>query len=325
METPAVEKEKGLVFDIHRGTTHDGPGLRTTVFMKGCPLRCGWCHNPEGLNPKEESRWISRRCIGCRTCLAVCPGEALTFEEAGLRINKEACIECRQCVQRCPAGAQTLSGKRWPAEALAAEALKDALFFEEFEGGVTVSGGEPLMQAGFVEEFLRILKAKGANTALDTSGFASREAFERVEPFADVFLYDLKFIDGKLHRKHTGVDNRLILDNFRWLLEKIEDSSGKRIRVRTPLVPGATATEENIAQIGDFLQNVSNEKVERWELCAFNSVSRDKYAGMGLDWAYSSVPLMKQKEIDALLQTAKKRFGNQVFATGLAAKEEEIT
>jgi pyruvate formate lyase activating enzyme len=338
--------EDGLIFDIHRGTTHDGPGMRTTVFLKGCPLHCEWCHNPEGIHPQPEIQWTARLCIACKTCVSSCPEQAVVFDGAGVHIADEGCRKHLQCVTNCPSGALKTVGKRWQPETLVREVRKDAMFFGEFEGGVTVSGGEPLLQYRFVAEFFRLLKQAGENTALDTSGFASREAFETVYPFTDVFLYDLKFICGTQHKQHTGVDNRRIKDNFRWLAGKCGNDRNKRLWVRTPLIPDATATVENISQIGDFIRhgfvlgeavtdNISSEAVtdnlpgeamtdnpvERWELCSFNNVSRDKYARMRLEWKYSSVPLMTQSEIDGLLAEARKYLGEKVFATGLSAKE----
>ena len=320
--------EEGWVFDIHRGATHDGPGLRTTVFLKGCPLRCKWCNNPEGLDPKPEIQWNPRLCIACRTCVTACPEKAVFFDETGVHITLDHCTNRLQCVKNCPADALKIIGKRWHPEALVCEVRKDAMFFDEFEGGVTVSGGEPALQYRFVAEFLRLLKQKGESTALDTSGFAVREAFETLYPYTDVFLYDLKFIDSKRHKRHTGVNNKLILDNFRRLAEKCARDKNKRLWVRTPLVPGATATAENISQIGAFLRDnfpasaaLTDHPVERWELCAFNNISRDKYARMRQEWEYSSVPLMTQTEIDKLLSVAHEYLGKKVFATGLTAKE----
>ncbi|GHT39643.1 glycyl-radical enzyme activating protein [Bacteroidia bacterium] len=310
----------GLVFDIHRGTTHDGPGMRTTIFMKGCPLHCEWCHNPESLSREPETQWISRKCIGCNICVESCVSHALTFDETGATINTTTCEHCRQCVKNCPTGAQTLIGKYWTAEELVKEACKDSLFFGEFEGGVTVSGGEPLLQYEFVHEFLQLLKQKGENTALDTSGFSSPKALEVVYPYVDIFLYDIKFIDRELHQKHTGVDNNQILKNFQWLVQKSKNDTNKRIRIRTPLIPGATAMVENIQQIGEFLRNNLADEIECWELCAFNNVSRDKYARMRLDWLYSSTPLMSEKEIDTLRKTAQIYLPQKVLSTGLSAK-----
>jgi pyruvate formate lyase activating enzyme len=321
--------EEGLVFDIHRGTTHDGPGLRTTVFLKGCPLHCEWCHNPEGMNPQPEIQWTSRLCIACKTCVVSCPKQAIAFDETGVRVSGDCCVKSLQCVTDCPSGALKIVGERWQPEALVREVRKDAMFFDEFEGGVTVSGGEPLLQYRFVAAFFRLLKQAGENTALDTSGFASREAFEAVYPFTDVFLYDLKFMNAQWHKRHTGSHNERITDNFRWLAGKCRNDKSKRLWVRTPLIPGATATAENISQIGRFIRHsvasgevaTDNPPVERWELCAFNNISRDKYARMRREWKYSSVPLMTQAEIDELLAEARKYLKEKVFTTGLSAKE----
>jgi len=351
----------GLVFDIHRATTHDGPGLRTTVFFKGCPLRCEWCHNPEGLSMTPEVQWLSRRCIACKTCVATCPARAVVYDERGVFVDSARCELSLQCVRDCPANALTLLGKRYTAEELVREALKDEMFFGEFKGGVTASGGEPLLQYEFVAEFFRLLKEKGVNTALDTSGCVPPEAMEAVLPYTDVVLYDLKFIDPDLHRLHTGADNALILSNFERLLLSMETEETEHdatslqqqpdkptetnrnqqkptetnknqpktiLWVRTPLIPGATATVENIYAIGEYLKracvnsNADVNVVERWELCTFNNVSRDKYQRMRLDWRYAAEQLMSQSEIDELTIVARGFLGNKVVVSGLTAKEK---
>jgi pyruvate formate lyase activating enzyme len=254
-----------------------------------------------------------------------CPNAAVSFDKAGVNINPKKCFNCFVCASGCPSGALAKVGNSWNVADLAHEACKDSMFFGEFDGGITVSGGEPLLQYQFTSELLKALKEKSENTALDTSGFAGHTALEAVYPYVDVFLYDLKFIDRNLHIEHTGADNRLILSNLIRLFQKSKEDDSKRIWIRTPLIPGATATVENIAAIGGFLRTCPYEKIERWELCAFNNVCRDKYARMRIDWAYSTTPLMTADEIEVLLKTARKYLPYKVFATGLFAKQNETS
>lgn len=314
-----MEADRGLVFDIHRGTTHDGPGMRTTVFFKGCPLRCGWCQNPESLSYRQEAQWTKSKCIGCGLCAAACARRAISFGPEGLEIDDGACERCFSCARACPSGALGLSGRWWEKEDLLREALKDDIFFAEFKGGVTLSGGEPLAQYAFAAGFLKALKERGTHTALDTSGCAPLAAFEAVYPFTDLFLFDIKLISEPLHKKHTGAGNRLILDNLRWLASQGPDD--KEIWIRTPLIPGATADEENIAGIGKFLAGLPAGKIKRWELCAFNNVCRGKYEKMRLDWAYRKTPLMTAGETEGLLAAAREYAGGRAVLTGLTAKD----
>ena len=205
-------------------------------------------------------------------------------------------------------------------EALVKEACKDRMFFESFDGGVTVSGGEPALQPDFLEEFLKALKAEGIHTALDTSGFAKREVYERVYPYVDTFLYDIKFRDETLHRQYTGVSNRRILDNLRFLADKIRRKKDRAIWIRTPLIPGATASEENIRQIGEWIQKEILDVIDRWELCAFNNVCRDKYRKLGKAWEYAETPLMTEKEVQKLADAARPYAGELLVVSGLTAK-----
>lgn len=311
---------KGLVFDFHRGTTHDGPGMRTTVFFKGCPLHCRWCHNPESICPEKELWWDEKKCIGCMTCVNGCPAQALKAEPGGIRIDRELCRKCYRCADNCPAKAMSVAGTEWDVEALVKEACKDRMFFESFDGGVTVSGGEPALQPDFLEEFLKALKAEEIHTALDTSGFAKREVYERVYPYVDTFLYDIKFRDETLHRQYTGVSNRRILDNLRFLADKIRRKKDRAIWIRTPLIPGATASEENIRQIGEWIQKEILDVIDRWELCAFNNVCRDKYRKLGKAWEYAETPLMTEEEVRKLADAARPYAGELLVVSGLTAK-----
>lgn len=297
-----------LILHLQRLSTEDGPGLRTTVFFKGCSLRCEWCHNPESLSPHPQIQWLENRCIGCGTCLIACPRGYLTRTAKGLVINRALCQGCGTCAEACPAGALELLGTRVELDELIAKLLKDRSFFAVSGGGVTASGGEPALQAPFVAALFQRLQAEGVHTALDTSGACAASALETMLPYTDLVLYDLKEIDGEKHRRFTGQDNARILENVllvrRWQLAR--GNTSPALWVRTPLIPGATATAENIAGIGRFIAEHLNSSVERWELCAFNNLCRDKYRRLGMTWAFADTTLLSEAEVAALADCARR-------------------
>ena len=242
-----------LIFNLHRLSTDDGPGLRDTFFLKGCALRCAWCHNPESFSLLPEVWWLSQRCIGARDCIRVCPEEALRLTAQGLVIDHERCAGCGRCVESCPSQAIELLGRSWTVKQLVAEALKDRLFFQNSGGGVTVSGGEPCLQAEFVAEFFAGCQAQGIHTALDTCGFPAWDDWAPVLAHTDLVLYDLKESDPERHRAFTGVANDRIHANLQRLADYQDRHAGRpAIWIRTPLIPDYTATEENLSALGQF-------------------------------------------------------------------------
>lgn len=293
------------VIEISRGSTHDGPGLRTVLFLKGCPLRCAWCQNPESMGLEPEVWWDARRCIGCRACLEACPNLALTESARGLALARERCRRCGTCVEACPSRALAFTSTDWSVERLTREALKDRDYHAAFGGGVTVSGGEPLVQYRAVAELLRRLQHAGVHTALDTCGMAPPQALAAVLPHTHHVLFDIKLLDAGQHRTHTGQPNETILANLDAIATAIRNgTSAAALWVRTPLIPGVTAVPENIAAIGRFIQERLLDVVSRWELCAFNNACRGKYQRMGLPWPYAETPLMSQTAAMALRNTA---------------------
>ncbi len=289
---------QAFILHLQRLSTEDGPGLRTTVFFKGCPLRCAWCHNPESISPKAQLQWLETRCIGCRTCLSVCPSGSLHLDENGMTLNRETCNVCGLCVEACPGAALEMLGVHISLDGLMREVLKDRAYYDKSQdGGVTLSGGEPLMQPEFVLAFLQRLKAENIHTALDTCGLVSRQALERALPFTDLILFDIKEMDSRKHENFTGQRNERILENLAFLAAAIRENGSKtRLWVRTPLIPGATATAQNVAAIGAHIASLDG-LVARWDLLAFNNLAKDKFRRLDLDWPFADTPLLSQQEL----------------------------
>ena len=299
-----------LILNYQRMSTEDGPGLRTTLFVKGCPLKCRWCHNPESISVKPQIEWLAVRCIGCGTCVETCPNHVLRATPEGIIIDRDTCVACAKCVEECPTGAIELKGKRVTVDEAYRELVKDAAYFGK-DGGVTLSGGEITMQSKEAAELLRKLKGNGIGTALDTCGLTARENFDLLLPYVDIFLYDIKLIDPERHKEFTGVDNEVILSNFDYLAERIRGTD-KRIWVRTPIIPGATDTDDNIRGIAQCIKG----KYERWEMCAFNNLCRDKYDRLYQDWFYKSTELMTAERMQELVAIATDLGLTEVYATG---------
>lgn len=318
--------QRGMILHLQRLSTEDGPGIRTTVFFKGCPLCCTWCHNPESISIKPQVQWLEMRCIGCNTCLKTCPDSCLTKTEAGIVIDRQHCQACGKCAEACPANAMELLGKEVTVDELVPELLKDKTYFDKSGGGITVSGGEPTMQPDFVAELLCRLKGKGTHIAVDTCGLCSTASLEKILPHTDIVLFDLKEADSERHRAFTGQDNQKILENLLHIRDYIKENlPGKVLWVRTPLIPGATADFSNITALGRFIAQNIGDIVSRWELCAFNNLCRDKYRRLGMNWHYATTPLLTKDELAGFEQCAKKSGVDPaiVFATGATKVEAQ--
>jgi len=263
-----------MVFNLMRFSTEDGPGLRTTVFLKGCPLTCPWCHNPESQSPEVEVIFRERRCIGCGSCAFVCPQGILG--PGGIRAGEGAreCLRCGTCASVCPAEAREAVGREMTAAQVMAEILKDRDFFEESGGGVTFSGGEPLAQPEFLTALLLSCREAEIHTAVDTSGAAPAGVVDRVAPLTDLFLYDLKVMDDRRHRELTGAGNGLILANLVRLVE-----AGRRVVVRVPVIPGYNDDQANLAALAGFLGGL--EPRPRVELLPYHAIGLEKYRLLG--------------------------------------------
>ena len=312
------------VLDIQRMSTEDGPGLRTTLFMKGCSLRCDWCHNPESIDSRPLIQWNSHRCIGCESCREVCESGALVQAEGRIKIDGSSCTLCQACVDCCPSGALHLKGEHWQREELLRELLKDRAYFGQ-EGGITLSGGEPLLQAEAALWLLESIRREGLKTALDTAGLVQTEILLAALEQTDLLLYDLKIYDSELHRKYTGSGNEQILANLVAALAEAGRSETK-VWIRTPLVPGVTDGEDNIADLARWLSKYGNEQIERWELCAFNNLCENKYLMLDCEWPYRGVKPQNRAALDRLVEVARANLSGRemlVQWTGSAALEKD--
>ena len=259
-----------LIFNIQRYSIHDGEGIRTTIFFKGCPLSCRWCHNPESQRWQRELMFHKERCTGCGACIPACPREAA--------FHRERCDGCGACTEVCVHGARELAGREYTLEELVREAEKDRMFYEQSGGGVTLSGGECLAQdMDYIEELARRLHQKGFSVDFDTCGHVPYEHFQRVLPYADAFLYDVKLLDPAEHKRYTGADNGRILENLKRL-----SGDGGKINLRLPLVGGVNATDGYIRDVVAFLRD-ENIQVYRVNLLKYHTAGNGKYGKLGRD------------------------------------------
>ncbi len=266
----------GIVFDIQRFSIHDGPGIRTTVFFKGCPLRCAWCHNPEGISPQPRLSFVETLCIGCRACVEACQHGVHRFEGGRHLLDRDACRACGACVEACPPRALELAGREVSASDVLSVVVRDRPFCEESGGGMTLSGGEPAMQPDFAVALLRAAKEEALHCCVETCGHCRWEHLERMAPHVDVFLYDYKETDPERHRRSTGVDNALILENLRQL-----DRAGARIVLRCPIVPGLNDRDDHFAGIARVAGGLENLL---WvDLLPYHRLGLGKRERFGLD------------------------------------------
>lgn len=260
---------KANIFNIQRFSIHDGPGIRTTVFFKGCPLKCTWCHNPESQNSEREILYDKSKCTLCGKCIKACKNNAIEIKNNILTTNMDKCTFKGDCTVCCINSARQVAGKEYTVDEVVEEVLKDRVFYKNSKGGVTLSGGEPLIYADFVEELLKKLKKENIHTAVDTCGYGDFEVLERISKYTDLFLYDLKLMDDDKHILYTGLSNAVIIDNL-IRLSKIH----KNINLRLPLIEGINADEDNMIRILKFIKDTNVKKIN---LLPYHDIGRHKY------------------------------------------------
>lgn len=286
----------GYVFDIERYATGDGPGIRTLIFLKGCPLCCSWCDNPESQVPRPQIIYYRNKCVGCGRCIESCPEGAIqSDEEFGLLTNPERCSLCGLCAESCYAGARSIAGKRMTVGEVLREVEKDRMFYETSGGGVTLSGGEPLAQPQFAAALLAECKRKGFHTALETSGFGPWETLAGLIDYLDLVFYDIKHIDPERHKELTGVDNRVILENLKRLSARFSP-----IIVRIPFVPGTNDRREDQMLIYRFVSKLKN--IAWVEIMPYHRLGLSKYEGLGRKYSLKTVPSADKKDLSYLVK-----------------------
>ena len=284
MDCNEREKDKGLIFNIQRYSLHDGPGIRTTVFMKGCPLNCRWCSNPESIKPYLQIMINDLKCIRCGKCVEVCLPGAITVD-GKRKINRSKCNLCLKCTEDCPTGSIRLVGQSVTVDEVMSEVKKDKMFYQNSGGGVTISGGEPLFQWKFVYSLLKECKREELHTALDTSGYADWEVLENILRYVNLVLYDIKHMDSPSHKWGTGRENSLILENARLTAQRV------RTWLRVPLIPGYNDSEAHIRDLAHFAKEIGVEKIS---ILPYHEWGKSKYKQLGRRYIQKVEPLNEE-------------------------------
>lgn len=290
-------KKKLKIFDIQRFSLHDGPGIRTTVFLKGCPLHCPWCSNPESQDYATALMYLESKCSKCGRCAAACPHNAIDFSKGGPEFNRKLCRRCGSCAEACLNGAVELSGREAGAEEIISIVCRDRDYYQNTGGGLTVSGGEPLCQPQGLYELLAVAKERGISTALETTGNAPRAALEQVLPLVDLFLFDMKHPHREKLKSYTGADLELVLDNLS-LCAKLG-----QVIVRIPVIPGFNNSRE---ELGDLFRLVAKAGVDRAELLPYHVLGRNKYAQLGSECPYGDEEALDKASLRPYIELGKE-------------------
>lgn len=297
-----IEKKDGFISYVQRMSLSDGPGIRTTVFLKGCNLRCKWCHNPETFTMAPDMEWISTKCIGCGTCLNICDSKSLHLTQDGIVRDKYTCTQCYKCISKCYSNAWNLIGKNYTVQQLCGMICADKAIFERTGGGVTFSGGEPMMQFPFLLESLKSLKKRKIHTLIQTNLTSDWSKYERIIPYVDFFMCDLKHLDSEQHQYWTGRRNDIILDN----IQKMDDY-GISYCLRTPVIPGVNDSEDDLRKMSIFVRKLKHLKY--YELLPFHPLGSFKYQNLGLHYSFERIPELsaeRMKEIKQLYELTNK-------------------
>ena len=282
--------ESAIITNIQGYSIHDGPGIRTVVFTKGCPLRCAWCANPENLSNQVQIGFLEKLCTGCLKCLKNCEHKAIS--QTGYRIIREKCTSCGKCVQGCYYGALVKYGQRQTSQEVFSKVRRDKMFYDESGGGVTVSGGEPLTYPGFVRELFELCRSEKIDTCIETCGYVSKEALDMVFDVTDRFYFDLKHMDDNIHMQYTGRSNIKILENARYLAQK-----GAQLLFRQPLIPGVNDTDENIRSTADYIKQLGMESTGI-QLMPYHRAGKTKYDALKMEYTMDSTEIMSAQELE---------------------------
>lgn len=283
---------KGTVFNIQRFSLHDGPGIRTVVFLKGCPLNCLWCSNPESQDRKPQIMFLNNICIRCYRCVESCPLKAIS--EPG-NINKDLCNLCGKCIKVCPKKALKIVGEEKTVVEVLGEVEKDETFYRRSGGGLTLSGGEPLNQFGFSLSLARTARKKGYNTALETSGFCNFDKLAQILPYIDCIMYDIKCIDSKKHEELTELPNNLILDNLKKLMGLRSD-----VIIRVPIIPTYNNGKGDLKKMAEFIKSLDIKKIQSVDLLPFHQYGRSKYEMLGINYQLAELDIPGEGEMDEI-------------------------
>lgn len=285
--------DKGIIFNIKKYAIHDGPGIRTTVFLKGCPLSCGWCHNPEGISSRPHLVYRRDLCIGCGECVSACPNDAISLTPEGIKTHSSLCKLCGTCAEVCPAEAREFIGQTQEATRIMELIEKDMPFFDESGGGVTFSGGEPLLQPAFLLQLLEACGRRGIHRTVDTSGYADTDTVMAVAEKTDLFLFDLKLMDPEKHKRFTGVSNEKILSNLTHLAKE-----GANISIRIPMIPGINDDERNIEQTATFAEKLPN--IRNIHILPYHDAARNKYEKLGMNYYFNGLQTPGESHREAM-------------------------
>jgi pyruvate formate lyase activating enzyme len=286
----------GVVFNIQRFSVNDGPGIRTTVFLKGCPLHCPWCHNPESISPSREIALRADRCIRCGDCLTACKNNAIHRVNGSFTLDRVLCARCGECVEVCVTDARAVIGDEMTVEELMNEIKKDMIFYRQSGGGASFSGGEPLLQHEFLSAVLKECREEGIHTTVDTSGFASAAVLKSIADDTDLFLYDLKLMNDTKHREFTGVSNHRVLENLRLLIDW-----NKNVIIRLPLIPALNDDEESIRALGTFVASL--QTIREIHVLPYHRSGIEKYQRIGSVYSMASLEVPLQEMLQSVVKT----------------------